>query len=256
MLQQEGVCPPGLLDPMSQRNNPEYYPYNALGAFSTRNNPYALDATNQYWDSQSSTIDNFASYSQPFYPNPSYSYSPEYPSEYSSHSLKEVSYPSLLNSDTVCMIPSMQDNNEKPSFALKENAANDPSYSFIRSQPLSDQMVSSIPGVFPLPQKGPLFSSSTHVPADIADSAPHSLSTMRNYTTVREFIPSKSSSSTTSSMELAQEPAAESCPNHDSSVSMRKMHKSIEHQSGVSRMGSRKGKKHNGRVSKEDDVDA
>ena len=90
---------------------------------------------------------------------------------------------------------------------------------------------------------------------DKPESVSHPTPTMRNYSTVREFVPSKSNSLANSSTELTQEPATEPLSSHDPVASKRKTLNSSEHSSGMNGVGPKKGRRLNGRVSEEDDVD-
>ena len=237
-----------------------YYPYNAPGTLPARSTPHPLYASNDYWNSPSSAIDSFASYSQPFNPEPSYPYPPEYPSEYSSHSLMELSSPSFFSPDTATTIPSRQEDSSNHSFTSREDSSMDPSNSFMRSQTLSSQLPQSIsfsstvPAPVFLPPKSTPFSPSP-IQMDKPESVSHPTPTMRNYSTVREFVPSKSNSLVNSSTELTQEPATEPLSSHDPATSRRKTQNSSEHPSAMNGVGPKKGRKSNGRVSEEDDAD-
>lgn len=259
-LQPEAINPPGLLEPRPSFSNSGYYPYNAPGTLPARNTPHALYASNDYWNSPSSAIDSFASYSQPFNPAPSYPYPPEYPSEYSSHSLMELSSPSFFSPDTATTIPSRQEDSSNHSFTSREDSSMDPPNSFMRSQTLSSQLPQSIsfsstvPAPVFLPPKSTPFSPSP-MQMDKPEPVSHPTPAMRNYSTVREFVPSKSNSLANSSTELTQEPATEPLSSHDPVASRRKTLNSSDHPSGMNGVGPKKGRKPNGRVGEEDDAD-
>ena len=213
-----------------------------------------------YWNSSSYPIDNFAPLSQPFNRPPSTGLSSsisEAQRDYSSHSFMELSSPSFFNTDSFVSASSRTADPSSASFSSSRENTNEVTNGFSQSQVLSNstssplKLSSSIPAPSFFPHQVSSFSTATRPETESGEAVPHATTSLRQYAAVREFVPTPSSSTPTSSTELSHEPPPEPAttaqPTNYEYAAHRKGASSGERASS-NNAGTKRGRRQNGRI--------
>lgn len=263
--QPEEKAPPGLFDGSQPLNpNDGYYPFNTSGSMPYHDAPAQLYPMKDYWNSPSYPIDSFAPLSQPFNRPPSSCLSSsisEAQRDYSSHSFMELSSPSFFNTDSFVSASSRTADPSSTSFSSSRENTNDVTNGFSQSQVLSNstssplKLSSSIPAPSFFPHQVSALSTSARPEAENSEVVPHATASLRQYAAVREFVPTPSSSTPTSSTELSHEPPPEPAATVQSTN-----YEYVSHRKGVSNgerassnnAGTKRGRRQNGRVDGDD----